>query len=161
MEHTLKTPSLFRIITIDYGSFLAVASPIVVWILLAALSIFGVLPDLRWGRDPIGREGIPLFLSMATVVTALALPLFSWRVGIIWSTLLRGTEVPGQIVSVFFFRDRGRVEYTYEFQGQAFRRGNGIMKTRQTEILETNSRIVLAVDPEYPKRAFIRDLYIR
>lgn len=160
MESRVEKPSLFRIITIDRFSFMTLAAPIVVWGLFGALSYFGFLPDLRWGRDPLTRESIPIMLNMAIIATGLAIPLFVWRVWTVWSTLTRGIEVPGQIVEVLFFRDRGRVEYTYTFEGHAHRRGNGIMRTKRTKALKPNNEVVLRAHPRHPKRAYIRDLYL-
>jgi hypothetical protein len=156
----VEKPSLFRIITIDYSSFAIIFSPIIAWGLYGVISVFGIIPDFRWGREPLTGEDLPIMLSVATFATGLAIPLLVWRVRVVWSTFIMGVEVPGQVVKIFFFRDRGRVEYTYTYQGHTYRRGNAIMKTKRTKALELNSQVTLVVHPNKPERAVIRDLYV-
>lgn len=140
-------PSLLRVMTHDYSSFVALISPIVVWAMCGLLRPF-------WNHDDP-----TIFLWFPIIVTAIMVPLFLWRVWIIWSTLTCGIDVNGIITSIFFFRDRGRVDYSYTFEGKPYRRGNGIMKSRVTLHLEPNTNVILAVNPKNPKLAFIRDIY--
>lgn len=160
MERTNLRPSTIRIIQTDYLAMVATLAPIVFLIAYIAISYFGFLPGLR-GHDPIRKEeGAPFFLY-GTIVTLLAgVPVMLWRVQSVKKTFANGVEVPGQITGVRFYRDRGRVEFTYSYQGQIFSGGSAVMKTRRTEGLAPGIEAVLVVDKNNPKRALIRDLYI-
>jgi hypothetical protein len=97
---------------------------------------------------------------MGIVTVLLGLPLFVWRIRHIRAFFTRGIEVTGQILDSWFFRGRGRVEYTYTYHDQTYRSSSAINKTAQTAILERGDEVVLMVDPHDPKRALIRDLYV-
>ena len=69
-------------------------------------------------------------------------------------------EVVGQITNISFYKDRGRFEYTYTYQGQFYSGNNFIMKTKKIQYLRSNSQVVLLVDPDEPKHTLIQDVYI-
>jgi 20S proteasome alpha/beta subunit len=52
------------------------------------------------------------------------------------------------------------VDYVYSHQGQKYASGNAIHKVKQTLALKVGEQVVLIVDRNNPKRAFIRDLYM-
>jgi hypothetical protein len=153
-------PSIIRIIQSDYVALIGVLVPIVSLIMYIAVAYFGYFPGLR-GRDPIqGTEGAPVFLTLFIIGLVLGVPLAFWRIRTIQQLFSKGIEVVGQITNVSFYRDRGRIEYSYSHGGQAYAGGNAIMKTRQTQQLRSGNQVVLLVNPDEPKRALIRDLYI-
>jgi hypothetical protein len=124
------------------------------------VAYFGYFPGLR-GHDPIqGSDGAPLFLYLFAGGLVIGIPLAIWRLRTIQQLFASGVEVTGQIKDIFFHRDRGTVQYSYTYLGQAFLSGNAIMKTRQTQKLQPGDQIILLINPEQPKRALIRDLYV-
>ena len=153
-------PSVFRIIQSDYVALLGVLVPLVSLIMYIAVAYFGYFPGFR-GRDPIqGTEGAPLFLNLFIAGLVLGVPLAIWRIRSIQQLFSKSVEVVGQITQVSFHRDRGRVEYSYTYQSKAYTGGNAIMKTGQTQKLRSGDQVVLLVNPDDPKRALIRDLYV-
>ena len=159
MEQTVRRPSLFRIIYIDYTAFLTAMFPLVVWVIYALLIYLKVIPGLG-ERDPLTSTDAPFFFGLAVVATLIGLPLLVWRIRTIQAVFARGVEVRAQITSASFYRDRGRVNYIYDYQGQTYESGNGVMKTRRTQYLEPGHEVILVVAPENPKKAFIRELYV-
>ena len=159
MENKTK-PSIIRIIQSDYLALIGVIVPVVSLIMYICVAYFGYFPGLR-GRDPIqGTEGAPVFFYLFIIGLVLGLPLAFWRIRTIQQLFLKGVEVVGQITAISFYRDRGRVEYSYSHAGQAYSGGNAIMKTGRTQQLRSGNQIVLLVNPQEPKRALIRDLYV-
>jgi hypothetical protein len=153
-------PSLVRIIQSDYLALLGILVPVVSLIMYVCVAYFGYFPGLR-GRDPIqGTEGAPLFFYLFIIGLVIGLPLAIWRVRSIQQMFANSVEVNGQVTDISFFRDRGRVEYSYSYQGQNYSGGNAIMKTGKTLQLRPGSQIMLLVNPNEPKRALIRDLYV-
>jgi len=71
-----------------------------------------------------------------------------------------GIETSGTIQKIYFFRGRGRVEYVYSFQGQKYMSGNAINRTKTTRALSDGQHITLLVDPNNPKRAFVKEIYL-
>lgn len=153
-------PSIVRIIQSDFLALLGVLVPAVSLIMYICVAYFGYFPGLR-GRDPIqGTEGAPIFLYMFIIGLVVGVPLSLWRIRSIQQMFAKSVEVVGQITNISFYRDRGRVEYSYTYQNQNYSGGNAIMKTGKTQQLRSGSQVVLLVNPDEPKRALIRDLYV-
>ncbi len=144
-----RQPSLIKILTIDYVAFIAFLFPIVLWGFYIVLTI-------------LQKVKIPEFVLPATfaAITVVAIGILVWRVQVVNAVFNDGSEIPATISNVFFFRDRGRVDYVYTYQGQKYISGNAVHKVKQTESLYIGQQVILMVDPNNPKRAFIRDLYI-
>lgn len=159
MSPQRNMPSPFRIIRTDYAALLAVLFPVVIWGMYVATAFFGFFPGLR-GREPLTASDAPFFLYFALIVTLLGIPLLVWRIRSIQSHFKRGVEVPGTITSANFYRGRGRLEYAYSFQDQTYRTGNAVQETKQIKGLQPGDNIILVVDPDKPRKALIRDIYL-
>jgi len=159
VEQKTRQPSLLRIIQSDYTALFALGFPAVAWVMYIAIAYFGFFPGLR-GRDPLTGADAPFFLYLGIITTLVGVPIFIWRVRSFQTLFAQGVQVTGRITSVSFFRDRGRVEYTYTYEGETYNGGNAIMKTGRTQALQPDTEVVLIVDRSNPKRALIRDLYV-
>ncbi|TEU11420.1 MAG: DUF3592 domain-containing protein [Anaerolineales bacterium] len=159
MGQEIRQPSPLRIIQSDYVALLAALFPIVSWVMYVATAYFGFFPGLR-GRDPLTGADAPFFLYLGIITTLIGIPLLVWRIRSFQAMFTRGVEVPGRITNISFYRDRGRVEYAYTYQGQTYQGGNAVRKTGRTKALQPGGEVVLIVDRDNPKRALIRDLYV-
>ena len=144
-----RQPSLLKIVTIDYIAFLGWLFPIVMW------GIYVVLIFL--GNVKTNDFTLPIIFAVISVV---ALAILMWRIQVFNTVFSDGIESTATINNVSFFRDRGRVDYVYTYQGQKYVSGNAIHKVKQTLALKAGEQVVLMVDRNNPKRAFIRDLYM-
>lgn len=160
MQKTTFNPSIISIIKVDFITFFAVIFPVVVWGMYAIVILFGYLPNPR-GDKPIGPEGASFFFNFGFITLLVSIPIVLWRIGYIRNMFARGYEIPSQITNIGFFRGRGRVEYAYTYQDRQHRGWNGIMKVKQTQNLISGDNVILIVDPDNPKRALIRDFYIK
>ncbi len=142
-----KTPSLLRIIKVDYAASLGVIAPLVVWALAGITRFF----------DP---EAGAFFLTLAPAVTALGAALLAWRAWMIHQVFSEGDETPGVIVSAGFFRGRGRLEYVYTYQSRKYLSGNAVQATAATRALTVGQEVTVMVHRLHPKRAFVRELYL-
>lgn len=134
MVQKVPKPSVIRIIESDYTALSAVLFPTIIWVMYVAIEYFGFFPSFR-GRDSLTGESAPFFLNFAIIVTLICIPLLIWRVHFFKKLFSKGVEVPGLIANIWFHRDRGRVEYTYTYQGKTYHRGNAIMKSGRTKTL--------------------------
>jgi len=141
------TPSLWRIVRVDYTASLGVLFPLVIWALALAVRFF----------DP---EAASAFRLLAPTVTALGLALLGWRVWMIRQVFSQGDETAGQIISAGFFRGRGRVEYVYTYQSVKYQSGNAVQASAITRPLRAGQPVGVMVDRLRPKRAFVRELYL-
>jgi hypothetical protein len=159
MSPQRRVPSIFRIMRTDYAALLAVLFPLVIWGMYVATAFLGFFPGLR-GRDPLTASDAPFFLYFAVIVTLLGIPLLIWRLQAIRAIFIRGVEIPGKIMTAHFSGSRGRLEYAYIFQGQTYRAGHAVHKTKQVRGLQPIDDVTLVVDPNNPGRALIRDIYV-
>lgn len=143
------TASLRKIMLTDYAAFLAALFPVGMWVVYLVLGALGRL-------DPTD----PVFPALSGLVTLAGLGMLAWRVRLIAGVINTGMTTEATISQITFFRDRGRITYLYTFQGQKLVSGNAVMRTGPTTALKVGQVVTVAVDPNQPKRAFIRALYV-
>jgi hypothetical protein len=144
----VQRPTFARIVTNDYAAFLGLAFPLLAPVLFILFALLDGVPV---------PTTLVYFVIIPSVVFGLVL--LAWRLHLIRAVFESGHEVPATISGVWFYRDRGRIEYIYTFQGQKYRGGNAIMKNKRTLAFQPGDQVLVAVDRKHPKRAFIRDLY--
>lgn len=142
-----QRPSFFRVISTDYASFLSVLFPIV----FGGFSIYFFFA---------GNDALRLFLPLAMIVTVIGVPVLVRRYQTISSVFEDGTEAKGIVTGLNFFRGRGRVQYSYTFQGEKQTSDNAINKNGRTRKLRVGQNVTVLVDRNNPKQAFIRDIYL-
>lgn len=152
------TPSTKKIILTDYPAFLLTIAAPLSWLLLAGAFVIGGMPNRSGEFISFGEIGF-IMLAIAIIVTVVTVPLLLRRIESYKNLLLRGRDATGVITSVWFVKDRGRVEYDVDFQGQRLHAWNAIMKKKETLALRVGDSVGLAVDANDPRRALIRHLY--
>ncbi len=158
MNPVSDRPPFTRIIWTDYIAFLGLFFPLMIWALYLLLVGFSSPFNPAGETTAAVQENLRLFyISLA--LSLVGMSLLVWRLLLIGSVFLHGLEARGQIDEIFFYRDRGRVKYTYTFQGETYTSGVALHRTRKTRALQTGDQVTLVVDRERPKRAFIRDIY--
>ena len=81
------------------------------------------------------------------------------RFNVLKSYFSSGVYVQGMITDVWFMKDRGRVTYSYEIEGQVYTRGNAIMKTKETKLLVKGKPVDVLVKYDSHNKAIIKHLY--
>lgn len=144
-----RQPALIKILTTDYAAAAGALFPVVSWLMYLAFIIFG--------------EASPSDLMLPAIfgaITVVALGVLFWRIRLFNTIFSDGVEVRATISNVFFFRDRGRVDYIYTHNGQKYTSGNAVMKTKRTKALQVGDEVIVMIDSSNPKRAYLRDLYL-
>jgi hypothetical protein len=159
MNSNISQPSVARIVKSDYVALLTVLSPVVFWLMYLALAYFGYLPNPR-GRKPLSDSDAPFFLKLALITTFICLPLLIWRVRHFQTVFANGEAVNGRIAKVSFFRDRGRIEFTYTYAGRQYHAKNALHKTKEATAFKEGDEVVIVVSRSNPKRSYIRDLFV-
>lgn len=158
-----RTPSvqlsLVNIVKNDYGALLGLITPVVLWSLFIAVNVFGLSFSRRGGRAIEVNSTDSTFLYIAVGGTVVGIALLAWRIYSFQQTFANGEEIIGLITSVSFFKDRGRIEYSYAMNGQSYKSGNAIMKNKKTLSFQDGDEIELLVNRSNPNRAFIKTLY--
>lgn len=142
-----RSPSLFRVISTDYPSYLSVLFP----------AVFGVFSLYFFFA---GNDALRLFLPLAAAVTIVGIPVLVRRYRTIAATFADGVQTTGVITGIGFFRGRGRVEYSYTFQGEKQLSSNAINRNSRTRQLRVGQKVIVLVDRDRPKQAFIQEIYL-
>ena len=142
-----QNPSLFRVISTDYSSFLSVLFPIV----FGGFSVYFFIA---------GNNALQLFLFLAIGAIVLGVPYLVQRYRNISSVFADGIEAQGTVTNIFFFRGRGRAEYSYIVQGKKQTSSNAVNKNSRTRSLKVGQTVTVVVDRNDPKLAFIKEIYL-
>lgn len=130
------------------------------WFLTIASGVFGYLPHrTNGGLIRIDATKLAIMIVSDVALTVLLGWLVTRRIAYVRRIAESGLEVTGRIVSIAFFRDRGRVEYDFEFDGKTYHAGNAIWKNAETTRLKIGDELKLLVDPDRPSGVFISFLY--
>ncbi len=85
--------------------------------------------------------------------------LFLWRLLVIKSYFNDSIELEGTITKIWFYKDRGRVEFYYKIETREFGKGHAIMKTKATLALNKGQKVKLLIKNRNHQKAIIADLY--
>ena len=70
-------------------------------------------------------------------------------------------SIDGRVITrILLVRDRGRVEFRYDFNGELFESWMPVHQSREVLALRESQEIDLRVDATQPRRAIIRDLLL-
>ncbi len=135
-------PSIIQIIWTDYFAFISALLPVCIWAL-----VFSIWKD-------------QVYIKIGVLGTLIVFGLLTWRVLLFRKVFREGKSVLGRVSSAYVIRDRGRVEYTYSYQGKFYKSGVSIHRNSRTKALKEGEGVILVVDQRNPGRAFIRSLYM-
>jgi hypothetical protein len=142
-----QKPSLFRVVSVDYPSQVSFMFPVVFWVVSAYFFY-------------TGNESMPLFVLLSIIASVVGIPFLFWRYWIISSVFEDGMQTQGIITGISFYRGRGRLQYSYNFQGQKYTSGNVINRSKYTRNMEDGQQVAILVDRNNPKRAFVKEIYL-
>jgi hypothetical protein len=153
-------PSTFQIIKNDALSCVAIILSVVMWGIYIAVTYFGLsLESKRTGTTVANSDGNPVFLIAPIVLSFLCGGILFWRLSSIKKLFKSGERVFGRITDISFFKDRGRIEYSYSYGRQDFQSGTAIMKNSKTKSFQNGQEILLIINSTDPTKALIQDLY--
>lgn len=158
--YTHMKVSLIKIIKSDYIALASLIAPIVSIILYVDAKYFGVLQQyLRSGemKEPLGSL---LFLGIFIASILIFVPVLYFRIKNIQTHFQNGIEVKGQIVYVNLWKDRGRIEYIYEINGETYKAGTAVHRSKFVDSLTEGQVVDIIVSAKNPKKALIKDMYV-
>lgn len=156
----VRKPSGFQILKNDMLGFLALIAPFIMWGVYIAMTVFGVsFTSKRSGTVMKNGDGSGAILFATIVVTIGCAALLAWRISAISQLFEKGERVVGKVIDISFFKDRGRIEFSYSYQRQNFQNGSAIMKNSKTQSYRNGDDVVLLIDPTNPNKVLIEDLY--
>lgn len=142
-------------ISVDYVALLCVVVPLANWGVFVALAVGWVPAD----NDAARMQSF--FLVLAIVSSLIGLPLLFWRLRVMIRLVRLGVPVSATVSHVWFSRDRGRIDFSYTYQGESFSTGVALSRTETTEGIRVGQRIEVLIDPANPKRAIVPHVLAR
>ncbi len=150
-----QSPSFFTIAKADYLVLVGVILTVVgVGFFLCAWLAPQVLEVLTNRKSGLQTWG---FVACLLSVIGMPLALLRWRS--VARLFAQGEECEGQVMSVWFHRDRGRVEVRYTYQGRELTGGVAVARNASTQALHEGQHVQLLVDPERPTTLLLPDLF--
>jgi len=143
-----KRPSIIRILDSDYSAALALMAPFIFWLLFWLLAIMHVV-DLQF----------PRYVVIALTIASLSF--VAWRCWLISQVFASGGETQADVQHIWFTGDRGSLIVSFIWEGALFQKNSMIPKNEYTKAIKEGEAITLVVDRRQPKRAFVRELYLR
>lgn len=143
-------PHLKKILLADWPALFCFIAIPGIWV------IGLIFPFLRQGA----RFGRVEMLTIALPLTVIAAGFLLWRVKRIQMLFRRGTAVRGHITRIRLVRDRGRVEFRYEFNGEFLESWMPVHQSPEVLALRESQEIDILVDATRPRRAIIRHLFV-
>lgn len=148
MDETPKLP-FFRVISIDYLAYVLVITPITVWGIYLVMYLLGNAPE----------DGGSVYLLLGAIVTVISLAGLVLRYFRQKRILLEGVEVQGKVMRIFFYRDRGRVDVDYTYEGKDYEAWNSLHRCKATEAMQLGDSVAVRIDPKKPGRAVVAEPY--
>jgi hypothetical protein len=146
----MMKPRLKKIVLADWPALFCLIAIPGIWV------IGFVFPFIRAGA----RSDRIAMLSTALPLSLIAAGFFLWRIRRIQMLFSRGAAVRGYITRIRLARDRGRVEFFYEFSGRRFESWMPVHQNPDVLALRVSQEIELLVDSACPRRAIIRHLFV-
>ncbi len=144
-----KQPSLAKIVIIDHTASVACLTPIILWLLYL----------LCFNKPDIDTTDLSLQVVIAAL-TIYAIAVLVLRIRLFYTIFSDDMRTTAIISKVSIHRNRTRIDYVYTFQGQEYSSGNDVNDVKRVQALRLGDQVIVMVDRNHPKRAFIRDLYL-
>jgi hypothetical protein len=150
MKATKAKPRFASIISTDWPALFCLISIPGIWI------IGFLFPFVRKGAS----FGTFEVLAFALPISMVAGGFLLWRIARIHRLFAFGRLVPAQVTSLRIARDRGRLEFEYDFGGLRRTSWMPVHKNKRVLALEPNQQVEVLVDPRDPTNAIVRQLYV-
>ncbi len=143
-------PRIASIIGTDWPALLCLISIPGIWI------IGFLFPFVRTGASFGSFE----MLAFALPISLMAGGLLLWRIARIHRLFSLGRLVSAQVTRIRIVRDRGRLEFEYDFDGLRRSSWMPVHKNKRVMALAPNQQVEVLVDPTDPTNAIVRQLYV-
>lgn len=144
-------PTLFSIVNTDWPAlFAAIGLPMILVIAALYPHVFPVAGS-KWAL--LLEVGLPLASACAG--------LLAWRCLRVLELFRSGIPSAGRITQIQLAKDRGRIDFSYEFNGTTHRCWQPVHQTRRVLALAPGQDVQVLVHPRKAGVAVIKDLFHR
>ena len=138
--------SLPKTIWVDWPALAAGIGIPVIWSIHVASAYVTWIP-----------AGAPI--QLPTTITLGLVAVLVWRLWRVARLFARGRTAPGEITGLQIVRDRGRLKFVFEHQGQPVESWTPVHKSKAVLALRPGQPVEVLFDPDNPGRAIVKHLY--
>lgn len=156
----MNKPKLSKIIANDYIALLAVVFAVFLPLALFVCSVLGFGVRSSGRVVDFEQSDFRAMVPYLTITSAAAIVGFYARITWIKSILEQGVPARGVIRSIMTYRDRGRIEFDYEYAGHKLSAGMAVHLSKAVRQLRPGDVVDVVVSREKPTRALLRSLFV-
>lgn len=138
--------SLSKVLSTDFPALAAGLGIPIIW------GVHSGFPYLRPTESPLSLW-FPVSISVVLMI------LLGWRISRVARLFAHGQLAVGLVTRLNIARDRGRLEFIFEYQGKPISTWTPIHKTKAVLLLAPGTVVDVLFDPSYPTRAIVKHLY--
>lgn len=138
--------SLRKVLSTDWPALAASFGIPIIWV------IHFWFPYLRQTALPLSLF-FPITISVALIIWLL------WRVSRVAKLFAHGQLAVGKVTHLRIAKDRGRLEFEFEYQGKPISAWTPIHKTKAVLSLTPGTVVEVLFDTSRPTRAIVKHLY--
>ena len=138
-------------------------SPVkVIWNDWPALALSVSVPvtwAIHWGFPFLSRGSGPLPIWFPICATVICTTMLLWRISRMHWFFTHGKVTEGVITDVRIVKDRGRLEFAFEFEGVLVRAWMPVHKSKEVQAFAPGDQVELLFDENNPTRAIVKKLF--
>lgn len=138
--------SFRKVLSTDWPALAASFGIPIIW------AIYFVFPHLQ-------KSALPPSLWFPASVSAALIIWLVWRIRRVARLFTHGQLATGQVTSLLLAKDRGRIEFAFEYQGKRVSTWMPIHQTKAVLSLAPGATVEVLFDKDHPARAIVKHLY--
>lgn len=138
--------SLRKVLSTDWPALAASVGIPIIWVIHFAF------PHLQ-------KSALPLSLWFPVSISGALIVWLFWRIGRVAKLFAHGQLAVGRITHLRLAKDRGRLEFEFEYQGKPISTWSPIHQTKAVLSLTPGTVVEVLFDTSRPTRAIVRHLY--
>lgn len=138
--------SLRKVLSTDWPALAASFGIPIIWV------IHFVFPHLQQSAPPLSLW-FPASIAAALIIWLV------WRISRVAKLFALGQLATGQVTDLNLAKDRGRLEFAFEYQGKRVSTWMPIHQTKAVLSLTPGTTVEVLFDKNHPTRAIVKHLY--
>lgn len=129
------------------------------WPTLAASLGLPIIWAINFGFPYLGPTKLPLPLWFPVSISSALIIWLIWRIIRVARLFAKGHLSLGRVTDLSIAKDRGRLEFAFEYQGKLISTWTPVHKTKAVRSLAPGAVVEVLFDASRPTRAIVKHLY--
>lgn len=138
--------SLHKTLSTDWPALTASLGVTIIWV-------------IHFGFLYLRQTALPLPLWLPVIISVALIIWLVWRISRVVKLFAHGQLTVGKVTDLRITKDRGRLEFEFEYQGKLISTWSPIHKTKAVLSLTPGTAIEVLFDKSSPTRAIVKHLY--